>query len=174
MSFPTAVMFLLSAFGIYFLYRSTFVRSYSMSTIFLSGITLLIFLINIAIITGSLIGVQTGMENLFIRIPDYEQLNKSLAGLPAFPTMISFLLFGIASIFSLTIGLKRLLFIGFFGYPIVIIGFVAVVGYVLNIPLLYYKIVDASTPMAFNTALTFILLGGSLIAISRLDNLHET
>jgi hypothetical protein len=166
MAFPTAVMFFLSSIGLYFIDR-TIKDDYEPSYVILVGMAFFIFLINITIFAGFFIGMKTGIENLFLKIQQYETINNTVAGLPSIPTMISFILFGLASIFSLFPGSKHKKNIEFFGYPIFTIGLVAIAGYVFGFPLLYYKFNNSVTPMAINTALNFVLLGCGLVIIGR-------
>ena len=174
MSFPTAVMFLLSAIGLFFIYRSVVNSEYTTSSLILSAITLMIFLINITIFTGSIIGIRTGMENLFVGAHSPEVLNITIAGMPALPTMAGFVFFGLTIVLSLVQKTNRQKIIGLFGLTILAIGLFAVLGYVLVVPLLYYQISPNSVPMASNTAISFVLLGCGLYTISLLKVLHET
>lgn len=173
MAFPTAVMFFMSSIGLYFIYRTTIENDYSLSPIILSGTALIIFLINITILIGSITGAQTGMENLFIQRQYYENINSAVAQAPSVPTIISFIIFGIANIYSLFSSPKHIRKIKSFGYPIILFGLMAVAGYIFGLPFLYYKFTNSSIPMALNTAIAFILLGFGLVAINMTKKNNE-
>lgn len=170
MAFTTALMFLLSVIGIYFLNKITTENEFTLSPIILSGITLIILLMNITILISSLMGVQTGLENLFVRQQDLVVLNNIVAGLPALPTMFCFIFLGLASIFSL---LKYRKNIKVFGYAIFIVSFIALIGYILKTPVLYYKFNPSAIPMAFNTSLSFVLLSICVVLISENKKTNE-
>lgn len=172
MAFPTALMFFLSAIGLYFIDKAV-EGGHALSHIILSGVTLLIFLITITILIGGLIGAHTGMDNLFIQDQPSLVINDTVAGLPAPSTIFSFILFGLVNIIASFPSQKRQNRIKFFGYFIITIGLVAMVGYVLKLPLLYYKLSELTIPMAFNTALSFSLLGWGLIVIGRKKEFNE-
>ncbi|MFZ2205198.1 MAG: hypothetical protein WAV23_01255 [Minisyncoccia bacterium] len=170
MAFTTALMFFLSVIGIFFLNKITTENEFTISPIILSGITLIIFLINITILISSFIGVQSGLENLFVRQQDLLVLNDIVAGLPSLPTILCFIFLGFANIFSL---LKYRKNIKFFGYAIFIISFIALMGYILKTPVLYYKFSPYAIPMAFNTSLSFVLLSICVVLISENKKIYE-
>lgn len=173
MSFPTALIFFLSAIGLYYVHR-TVKDEYEFSDILLSGITLFVFLILITLVVGYFTGVQTGIENLFLQAQQYQLLNTTIAGGPAIPTMIGFSLFGWANIAALFPGKKRNTLLGVIGYVIFVCNIVFVIGYLANIPVLYFKFNNSVTPIAFNTALSFLLLSFCLILIAKNSASHET
>ncbi|MFZ2072337.1 MAG: hypothetical protein WAV10_01490 [Minisyncoccia bacterium] len=176
MSFPTALMFFLSVFIIYLLYRvkRKTQNYYELPHLIISGIIFIIFLINITILIGVFMGMQTGMENLFIQNQQNELINiTTVAKSPAISTMICFVLFGIASIFSLFYG-KYFKIIKFFGYLISIIGLIATLGYICRVSLLYYQLNDSIIPMALNTAISFILLGFCLTILNSNKSINES
>lgn len=165
MSFPTAWMFLLSSFGLYFIYRKLIQNDSNYSTIILSFVSLLIFMINITIVSGGILGTHTGMENLFLQNKNSFDTNL-IAGIPAWSSLLCFTLFALTCGMSLYSISPFYSFIRFTGYFIAIFGLLASIGYFINMPILYYKFSPSMVPMALNTALTFILLGIGLITIS--------
>ncbi len=170
MKFITAFTFFLSAIGLYYLNRRK-EKNCEQSQVVLPGIALLIFLIMSALLASGLSGGQTGLESFLTHT------NNPLtfgSGLPSIPTTINFILFGLVCVFSLFPDngvYKRL---SFFGYVILIIGIIAVIGYILNLPVLYYEFTISTVPMAFNTALTFILLGAGMLFINQAKTQNET
>lgn len=165
MKFPTAVVFLFSAIGLYLIIR---VVQYNdeYARVMLPGNALFIFLIMSVLFASGLSGGQTGMEDLFVR--EQRPLYEFGAGWPALPTEINFILFGLAELFCLFPGTRLYKGFQFFGYPVVVIGAIAVIGYTLSIPVLFYKFTPSTVPIALNTAITFMALGLGMILISRI------
>lgn len=83
--------------------------------------------------------------------------------------MINFVLISIAGIAAMFRWVQLKLGLLFIGYIVIVIGGIAVLGYVLNWPLLYYAIEGVSTEMACHTALLFVMVGVSLTLLSRKD-----
>lgn len=164
MKFPTALTFFFAAIGLYFLTR-LIEDNYELSQVVLPGVSLIIFLTMSAFLASGLSGGQIGLEILFVR--GQSPLTIFGSGMPAIPTAINFILFGLACIFSLFDGGGRFKRLAFFGYVILIIGGIAVLGYLINAPLLFYQFSSSSIPIAFNTALSFVLLGLGLLLITK-------
>lgn len=165
MKFSSALIFFLSGIALYFIAES-FHNKKDWAQIVLPPITLITFLIMATLLVAGIFKVQTGIESLFITDanPNFKTVTP---GMPALPTMINFIVFGIANImglFTLPCMKKTVFLLGFF---MSLSSLLAVLGYVLNFPPFYYKFDDLSTPMALNTAIVFILLGAGLILIGR-------
>jgi hypothetical protein len=64
-------------------------------------------------------------------------------------------------------------FINILGAAVAAVGGVAVVGYLFDIPALYYNISEISTAMALNTAILFVLLGSGFYMIRGGDGLNQ-
>ncbi len=92
-----------------------------------------------------------------------------VAGRPAVLTMLSFILVGIAGILAMldVANLRPALL--YIGWSVLITGGLAVLGYIFNMPLLYYNIKGWSNPMACHTSLLFVLIGVSLIFLKSKD-----
>jgi hypothetical protein len=172
MKFPTALMFFFSAFGLYYIIR-IIENNYELSRVILPGISLFIFLIMSTLLATGLSGEKIGIEDFFIVAQS--SANSLGLGLPSILTAINFIIFGLACMFSLSFdandNYKKL---KFFSYPILITGLIAVLGYGLHLPILYYQFSISTIPMALNTALTFILLGSGLIIMSFAKTANET
>ncbi len=171
MKFSTAVAFFLSAIGLYFIFRRT-VYHCELSQVVLPGIALLIFLIMGTLLMARIFNVQTGIENLFTQVNT--DINTTGSGWPSLFAMVNFILFGVVCLFCLFTWSGYQAMLKLFGYTIAIVGLVAVIGYILVWPLLYYQFIASMVPMALNTALTFVLLGASLIMISQIITGNET
>ncbi len=170
MKFPTALSFLLSAFGLYFIFR-TIKDNYELSQVILVGIATAIFMLMGAIFVSYFSKAFTGLDSLFVmgNSPVY----GAGSGLPALNSMIGFILFGLACVFALFFGPTLLIRIKFIGYPILILGAASLFGYALGLPYLYFQFNDTMTPMASNTALLFVLLGWGLIVTSQIKTTDE-
>lgn len=159
MRFITAFAFFLSSITLWFIDQA--VRDErEIPQIILPATTTLILLIMTTLVAAGIFNVPNGLTELFV---ENNIVETAIPGMPALPTMINFVLFGVASIlvlFELSKLKQRLLF---FGIPIILVGVIACFGYLFQIPLLYYKVSDISTPMAFNTAIMFVFLGFGLI-----------
>lgn len=162
MKFPTALLFFASAIALYYISRE--IKDHlELSQVILPGIALFIFLISAALLASGLFDTQTGIENLFVK--EQSPLYAWGSGWPSLFAMISFILLGLASIVSLFPGSARKKWLKFFGWSILMMGLISVLGYVLDQPLLYNKFSPSITPIALNTGLTFILLGWGLIIV---------
>lgn len=163
MKFLTAFVFFLSTFGLYYIFRQV-KDNYELSGVILSGIATAIFLLMGATFVAYFFGGFTGLDAFFV-VKNGLVYNMG-SGLPAINSMISFILFGLVCISVLFPGPRLLANIKLFGYPILILGALSLVGYTLGLPWLYFQFNDSMIPMAFNTALLFVLLGLGLIIIS--------
>jgi len=180
MKFTTALMFFFSSIGLYLLFRLV-KDNHELSSVLLPGIALSIFLIMgvilLAVFTNTqsglladITGTQTGLEDLFVN--KESSIYAEGSGLPSIITIVCFILFGIACVVSLFNFSKRQKILNFIGWAILIISLISVIGYIFYLPVLYLEI-DGLIPVAFNTALSFLLLGGGLIIISKTKITYE-
>ena len=167
MKFPTAVSFLMSAVGLYYISR-TAKDDHGTAQIVLPGIALLIFSIMSALFVSAVFGVKAGLDSPFTK--EASSIYAAGAGMPALPTMINFVLFGFACIFSLFPGGTQRRSILIAGCIIFLIGLIGMAGYILQVPRLYYELGGPFVPIAFNTAILFVLLGAGLSIIGRHKN----
>lgn len=157
MKFMTAISFVLS--GI-ILYLNTgndkknndwhdLVLAYTVYVLLLivSGLTLSVFF-----------GTRTGLEELFVK-EEAGAVYTTMPGRPSIITLFAFFIVGVGGLFSLIKKeyCRRLLL--YEAIALIIIGSVAIVGYITNFPPLFYQINRISTAVGFNTATLFILLG---------------
>jgi len=168
MKFSTALCFFLSGITLYFI-ASSQEKGLGIAQVVLPATTLGILLIMSTLLISVFIGVRTGVEDLFIRETE-GAVKTTTPGRPSVGTMINFILMATAGIFTMlnTTNLKVKLVI--IGRIVVVIGGVAMVGYIFNAPVFYYTIEGFSTAMAFHTAILFVLLGTGLISLKGKDN----
>jgi hypothetical protein len=134
MQFITAFLFLLSALGLYYMSRSIQGDDEDASLV-LPGISITILLVSVTLLVGRTLGTPTGIEDLFLKSND-----TATTGWPSFPALLIFSLVGVVGVISLFPGRLRDRSFIYAGGFIFAVGLVAVIGYVLNMPVLYYDI----------------------------------
>jgi hypothetical protein len=157
MKFITAISFFLSGISLYCISCAREENAQA-AQIVLSITTLCLLLIMSALLASSFLGVYTGIEELFIKEAQ-GAAKTAVAGRPAIPTMVEFILIGLAGAFSL-IGRKTMtVLLKATGWIIVGVAGIAVTGYLINQPVLYYDIRPFTGAMACHTAILFVLWG---------------
>jgi hypothetical protein len=161
MKFITAVCFLLSSIIVLILFKKDKGQITEMLLVVLSFSLLLLM---ISFFFSLFSGISTGIESLFVKEAQ-GVVRTTIPGVPAVPTMLCFILIGLAgSLYSLNSEKKRVIVV--LGGIVALIGLIAVAGYLIGVPAMYYSF-PGYTSMAFHTALFFVLLGVSLSFISR-------
>ncbi|MFQ5735396.1 MAG: hypothetical protein ACE5GY_00865 [Thermodesulfobacteriota bacterium] len=166
MKFTTALSFFLSGVILYTITISAEGRR-DVAQVILPGAILMVLLIMTTLLTSSLLGIESGLEEMFIRGGPHP-LRTVVPGRPSVVTMFDFILLsacGIASLFSRS-KLRPMLF--YVGCLIMLTGVVAVAGYILDSPILYYS-TRSSTAMALHTAVLFCICGWVLVLLSRYE-----
>jgi hypothetical protein len=165
MQFITAFIFFLSSIGLWFTDLKV-AGEEVFSIIVLPAISMFILLLLSTILSAGIFGVHTGITDMFVTGDN--SASNFIPGMPSFPTLVSFALFGISILLVLLekTGMRQKI-LYFHALPIIIIGLVACLGYTLRIPFLYYQISASWNPMALNTSLMFILLGLGLLLVMR-------
>lgn len=164
MKFDTAIAFVLSGVILYYINMAV-KGEFDLAQIVISIATLIIILLMGVIFFASLFGVQTGAEELFVKEAP-GTIKTVIPGRPSALTIINFLLVSAAGILTILKYKKITLTLKIIGIFITCIGASAVIGYIINFPLLYYYIKDINSAMAFNTAILFVLLGAGFICLS--------
>ncbi len=166
MKFTTALCFFLSGVTLYMITLSMEERK-DVSHAVLPATVLIVLLIMTTLLTSALFGIDSGVEEMFMRGGPHPALTP-VPGRPSVVTMIDFILIaacGIAAMFSRN-RLRAVLF--YTGGFIMLTGAVAIAGYVFGLPALYYYSPPA-TAMALHTALLFALCGWVLVEFSRVE-----
>jgi len=169
MKFPTAILFLFSAVGLYFIAKESY-EDNEWAHLILPGVSLVIFLLSSALLAAGIFNTTTGIESIYA-----EAGASSLdfgSGWPSLPTLINFILFATVSLLALFFD-TGFTGVQFFGYFISVVGFLAALGYLLRVPAFYYQFNATTIPMASNTSLLFVLLGIGLVLIGKMKRLHE-
>ena len=156
MKFPVAVAFLCSAVGLYYTARA--LRGYdNTSLVVLPGTTLFTALLMGMLLAVGMFSLSTGIEDLLTR--PHSPVDSFGSGWPSPAEAGGFLLFSIASAASLFLETRRFGVIVLVSGLMSAIGVAAVLGYLCNVPLLYFQWNAAAVPVAFNSAVLLILLG---------------
>jgi len=162
MKFDTAVAFVLSGISLYFIARAV-EGEFDKALVVLSITSLIIMLLMGILFFSTLLGVRTGAEELFIK--DTSITKTVTPGQPSIPTMFNFVLIATAGIFTMFNSEKLQLQLRIIGLAVGIIGALAVFGYIINAPLLYYFLEGINSAMACHTAVLFVLLGTGLLCL---------
>lgn len=160
MKLSTAVCFVSSGLLLYALAKEREGQGSLFAQIFLPATSLLILLLMATFFISVIFGLNaTGIDNIFVQ-EKAGAVNTFVPGRPSIPTMFNFILIATSGILTLS-GSKKHLF--WLGLAVLIVGGVAIAGYVVNQPVLYFLIVGKNTAMALNTAILFALVGVGFI-----------
>jgi hypothetical protein len=163
MKFNTAFVFVLSGLILYFIVQTGEGKP-DVAQVVLPIASLVILLLMGTLFFGNLLGVQTGAEELFMR--DLSSAPTTVTpGMPSLPTMFNFILIASAAILTLFNPEKLSAMLKNIGLIVGWVGVVAVLGYLINIPLLYYFIAGVNNAMACHTAILFMLLGAGFLCL---------
>jgi hypothetical protein len=163
MKFDTAIAFVLSGITLYFIVWAL-EGEFDQAQVVLSITSLIILLLMGILFFSALLNIHTGTEDLFIK--EAAGMPKTvIPGRPSFPTMANFILIALAGIFTMLNPLKTRLKLKVIGSMVGMIGLSAVIGYLLNAPLLYYYLPGINSAMACHTAILFVLLGIGLLCL---------
>lgn len=163
--FLTALCFLLSGFTLFFIIKYE-EGEYDWAQVVIPITTLIIFLIMVTLLVSVFTGIDTNIEDLFIR-ESIGATDTEFLGRPSVVTMINFILIALAGILTLFKVKKIKKVLHWLGVVIALFGGVAIIGYILDLPILYFTIKNISNPIALISAFLFILCGVNLIFISK-------
>lgn len=168
MKFSTAFSFFLSS-GIILV--MTFPKKYTAFGQIIMPTLILIQLLSMTLLLSSnILDFDSQITKLFLVESQLDTVYTFAPGIPSIPTTVSFILIGMVGLFflfdsSYTVMVFRIVAIG-----IALIAIIALLGYALDIPELYYYVDELSTGMAIHTAVLFFLLGVALLLSSRDSN----
>lgn len=161
MKFTTAIAFVLSGISLYFIVRAV-EGDFDKAQVVLSITSLVIILLMGILFFSAVLNVHTGIEDLFVKeLPN--TVKTVFPGLPSIPTMVNFILMGIAGIVILLNPDNVRIKLKVIGVAVAAIGALAIVGYCIDIPVLYYYIEGINSAIACHTAVLFVLLGTGLL-----------
>ena len=172
MKFVTAIFFILSGFTLYSL-CNFIVRKSSIFYVAIFASSFIEFIFLMTLFSSIIIGIPTGIENAFSH-EAYSQYN--IPGKPSYPTIINFFFIVLVSFIALYDNKKVGKYFYFSGSIIIIVSSIALIGYIINNPLLFYTIPSINSAMAFPTAILFTLIGSGMILLSniRIRNIQKS
>jgi hypothetical protein len=92
-------------------------------------------------------------------------------GLPSTSTMVSFIFIALAGLIEPLAFNRGILYLASIGLIVTLIGAIALIGYSVNIPLLFYYIPGKSSAIAINTASLLVIWGlGLMMLCCRSEN----
>ena len=167
MKFTTAVCFVASGAILYFVAEAQKGKA-EVFQLVLPIASLIIFLLMLSLLVSVLLGIRTGIEDLFVREAP-GAVKTTTPGRPSVGTMVDFVLIALAGMLTAFNAPKLQQRLGLVGGIVGMVGSVAIVGYIVDAPLLYYTVSDVSTAMAFHTAILFTLLGVGFFLLGKGD-----
>ncbi|MBF0522567.1 MAG: hypothetical protein HQL24_05870 [Candidatus Omnitrophica bacterium] len=163
MKFVAAVAFLLSGVSLYFIVRAK-QGLFDQAQVILFIVALILVLYMGLFLFSILFKIETNIEDLLIH--DANPVKTAAPGQPSLFTIINFLLIALADIFTILNPERLASKLRVIGFLVGAIGAIAVMGYILNVPILYYYMPGFNTAMACHTAILFVLLGVGLLCLS--------
>jgi hypothetical protein len=164
MKFTTAFCFFLSGATLYYIIRSCQEET-QVNDLFLIFINFIIILVMASLLLSVFFDIRTGLENLFVSEME-GAINTPVPGRPALLVMLSFMLIASSGLLSLSKKTVNYLIIRIVGVIIMIVGAVAIIGYLLDMPKLYGQFGFISSAVALHTAFLLVLVGLGLTAVS--------
>lgn len=162
MKFATAFSFVVSGASIYFLARAR-EGELDASQVALFIASFVLILLMGLILSCTVLNIRTGIEDLFVKDPGGAQ--SVVPGRPSAPTMINFLLIALAGILTMVNAENIRFELKTIGCIVGSIGALALIGYAVDAPLLYYFIPGKNSAMAPHTAGLFVLSGAGLLCL---------
>jgi len=166
MKFSTALSFLMTGIIVGLLNESRN-RNNEFAKIFLFAPIMIILFFMATLLVSTIAETSSGVSSLFIKEDPAAALGSVKAGTPSVGTMINFLLI-IGVGFTYLIARKEYTkYLTICGAIIIALGIIALIGYAIENPSLYYQIEGFSGAMALHTAIAFILSGIGLILLGK-------
>jgi hypothetical protein len=163
MKFDTAFAFVVSGITLYFIVRAV-EGEFDKAQVALSITSLIIILLMGTLFFSALLEIHTGAEDLVIREPA-GTVKTVTPGQPSIPTMLNFILIAAAGILTTMHPVNLRPKLRIIGIVIGSIGVLAVAGYVIDKPVLYYFVEGMNSAIACHTAALFIVLGIGFICL---------
>jgi hypothetical protein len=157
MKFTTAIAFVLSGITLYFIAKAV-EGHFDIAQVALSITSLLIILLMGTLFFSAVLKIRTGVEELFVKETATAPMSV-IPGRPSIPTMLNFLLIAGAGILTTLNPANLRMKLKVIGLIIGFVGLLAVIGYVINMPALYYYVEGINTAIACHTAALFMVIG---------------
>ena len=162
MPFSTALCFLLSGIQLYLIIFYLNGNFRDIAQIIIPVISMFIFLVMATLLIGSILGLQTGVENMFVRDSAMDVTFSVSSNYPSAGVMLSFLMIAAAGLLVPLGGSSIQRSFLLTGWATVALGALALLGYVVRMPFLYFQLSNISSATPFSAAVLFILIGYAL------------
>jgi signal transduction histidine kinase len=169
MKFSTAVAFVCSGVAIYFvleLLTSKRRISSAASQVILPAAVLIIILFMSTHIASAILSRPSGIDNLFVKEAPDTPFTAS-PGRPSEVTMVNFLAISVAATSAIIQPSSMKKILSSMGLVIGLSAAIALVGYAVGVPILYYALEGITTGMAIHTAILFLIAGLTFTFLSR-------
>jgi hypothetical protein len=165
MKFTTALSFFLSGLILYFVMSAKKQKS-DLAQLILTISVLIILLTMVSLLLSTVFKVRTGIEDFFVEELE-GAINTATPGRPSIGTMLNFILVATTGVLTMYEVKKISVIIYIIGLVIFAIGGMAILGYIITVPYLYFLIEGYSTAMAIHTAFLFMLLGVGFFIVGK-------
>lgn len=171
MKFSTAVSFLMSGIVVMLMneYRN---NNSEFARIFLFAPLIIILFFMATLLVTTLMGTSSGVSSLFVQ-EDPGAIGSVKAGTPSLGTMVNFILIIGVGFTSLLTDIRHSKYSLYSGAIVLVIGIIALVGYGIGDPTLYYQVEGISGAMAIHTAIAFSLVGIGMMTVVKSERKSE-
>jgi len=166
MKFLTAISFVLSGIILVLIVKSSASEdSTGLAALVLPMLSLMVMLIMATIFFSVLVGFDLGFVNMLIREKQgaIGMVYSVYPGLPSIATMVAFFFIALAGLLEPITYCCKKNYSVLIGMLVMIIGAVALVGYIVGIPILFYYVPGKSSAIAISTALLFVIWGMGIL-----------
>ena len=164
MKFITALCFLLSGIILYSAAKFKEEKADIIKIILIITGVALISLAGILLISSAF-GAASSNATLFYK-EEIGAVKTTAPGRPSIATMANFILIGIAAILT-AVQKRPTRIVKYLGCLVLLLGLAAILGYILDVPALYFSFEGYSTAMAFHTALLFVMWGAGIFLLEK-------
>lgn len=163
--FMSSVSFFLSGILLYFVVQDVEGNEDSAQVV-LPIVTLLILLIMATLFVSVFFETDTGIARLLVEEAP-GAYHTQFPGMPSVDTMFEFILISSAGLAVMFKCIKLKSILKWLGVVIIVGGVVALIGYLLNNPFLYFEWRNFSNPIPPASAMLFVICGVTLVLVSR-------
>jgi len=166
MKFSTAVSFLASGLVVLLMNESRNKNLEPAKIIIFAPLIIVLFFMA-TFLVSTIAGTSSGVSSLLVTEDPSSALQSVKPGTPSVGTMINFLLITGIGFTYLLVHPKHKKYSNICGAIVLALAIIALVGYAIDSPPLYYQIEGASGAMALHTAIAFALLGIGMMLFVR-------
>jgi len=166
MKFSTATSFFVSGIVLFFINESRNKNSEIAKILIFAPLIIILFFMA-TLLVSAITETSSGVSNLFVKEDVSTVMHSVSAGTPSVGTMVNFLLVVGSGFTYLLVHPKYRKYLYISGGIILALAIIALIGYSIDNPALYYQVEGTSGAMALHTAIAFALIGISLILLSK-------